>query len=122
MKTYKDEKRRSQRIGIPLRVCLEGSTKVGRFETSCCDISGGGHKVLLDRELPVGKELKTLLYFPDDPRPILLFGKVAWSKRARTKDKRELYYNGIQHVRVSKKDNERFIFNFCDTMINFFMK
>lgn len=122
MKKKRDvkERRKAQRLNIPLRMKYKLRTERGVLEESIVqDISGGGIGLSLDKPLKKGSKLKVLIYFPDDPKPISAESQVVWCRKSRSK--RKYTYNiGIKHLRIVPADRERFVFLFCETMINLF--
>lgn len=113
------EKRKSTRITVPLPIKYEWFSKKDILrEALCQNISGSGMMIRVDRPLEVGEHLKTLFYFPQDAKPINAISEVVWCRK--TKSKEEINFDaGIRHIRIEKQDRERFVFLFCETMINF---
>lgn len=120
VQSRKREERKSTRIlaGLPIKYEWFSQKDVLR-ETLCRNISGGGMMLRVDRPLKVGERLKTLFYFPqDDAKPIGAISEVVWSRKIRTKEGIR-FDAGIRHIKIEKRDRERFVFLFCETMINF---
>lgn len=113
------EKRRSTRISVPLPIKYEWFSKKDILrEALCQNISGSGMMIRVDSSLKAGERLKTLFYFPQDAKPINAISEVVWCRK--TKSKEEINFDaGIRHIRIEKQDRERFVFLFCETMINF---
>lgn len=113
------EKRRTERLKVPLQVEYRFSAKrktlVERIFAN--NISGGGIGLILDKPIALGTRLKTLIYFPNDAKPIEIISKVVWCQPKT----RNSFSIGIKHIRIKPKDRERFIFLFCETMINYFL-
>jgi c-di-GMP-binding flagellar brake protein YcgR len=116
------ERRKTQRLGIPLQMQYHFSSKKKTLieEVFTKDISGGGVGLRLEQPLKVGTKLKTAIYFPNDPRPISAISKVVWSKKALRKG-RPSFDVGIKHLKIVPKDKERFVYLFCEMMINYFV-
>lgn len=116
------ERRRSERLDIPLEMQYQLSAKkktlLQRIVTK--NISGGGIGVTFDRPLDRKTKFKTLLYFPTDPKPISSVSEVAWCRERRSGGK-TVYDVGIRHVKITPFDKERFVYLFCETMINYFV-
>ncbi len=116
------EKRKTQRLNIRLdlkyRYSFKGKILIQEVITK--NISGGGIGLTLDKPLKVGTELKTVLYFPNDPKPIASLSRVVWCRKAPRKYKAS-FYVGIRHIKIAAKDRERFVFLFCETMMNYFL-
>lgn len=116
------EKRKAQRLNIRLELKYRYSFK-GKIliqEVLTKNISGGGIGLVLDKPLKVGTALKTVLYFPNDPKPVASLSRVVWCRKVPRKYKAG-FYVGIRHIKVAAKDRERFVFLFCETMMNYFL-
>lgn len=113
------EKRKFTRITVPLPIKYEWLSKKDILKEALCqNISGGGMMLKVDRPLKVGERLKTLFYFPQDAKPIGAISEVVWCRK--TKRKEGIRFDaGIRHIKIEKQDRERFVFLFCETMINF---
>jgi len=118
-----EERRKAQRLNLSIPVKFKFLSKQKILEeTFCRDISGGGIKLRLNKPLDKGERLKTLLYFPDDPKPVSAISKVIWCKESQRTRRKETYFDmGLQHVRIVTKDKKRFVFLFCETMIDYFI-
>lgn len=116
------EKRKTQRLNIPIQIKykLLPQEKILE-ETFCQNISGGGIGLNLDTPLKKGDKLKTFLHFPDDRRPVIAKSKVIWCKKKFKKGEKPCFDIGIQHMRIEPKDKTRFVFLFCEMMINYFI-
>jgi c-di-GMP-binding flagellar brake protein YcgR len=123
MKTKKiNEKRRAQRIkvSLPIEYQLMPKKRVLIEKIFTRDISGGGIGLRLRYPLEEGMHLKTLLYFPMSKQPISSVSKVVWCEKRSFKNK--TYFDvGIRHIKIASRDKERFVFLFCETMINYFV-
>lgn len=118
----KSEKRKAQRINLPIQVSysLHPKKKV-LDETFCHDISGGGLCISFSVRMKKGDRLKTLLHFPNDKKPVTAISKVAWVKKGNMSGGRVFYNTGIKHVGISHEDRTRFVYLFCEMMINHLM-
>ncbi len=121
IKTIKDERRKSQRLKIPLKIHCKWSQKTKVLqEILSQDISGGGMRIKTSKPLKEGFHLKTLLYFPNASKPVHVTSEVVWCKRK--KKAGNIYYDvGVKHLRIAKADRQRFVFLFCETMLNYFL-
>ena len=119
IKIRKNERRKAQRLNIPLKIKYRWVAKRGILqEIFTQDISGGGIKIRTDRPFKIGNRLRTLLYFPDEPKPVNIVSQVAWCKKGKIRKK--IYFDiGIKHIKIEPPDRERFILLFCEMMINF---
>lgn len=71
-----------------------------------------------DKPLKAGERLKSLFYFSQDTKPISAITEVVWCRKVKTKE--GIRFNaGIKHIKIKKQDRERFVFLFCETMLNF---
>ncbi len=116
------ERRKSQRISLPIEVKCKYIKKrnVLLEQIFTESISGGGVGLRLGQPLTKGTRIKTLLYLPGDSRPVTAISEVTWCKQKGTK--KQAYYDaGIRYVKMAPKDRERFVFLFCELLINFFM-
>ncbi len=117
----KSERRKKQRLNIPLKVKYKWLAKKGILEEVFTrDISGGGMRIRVDKPFKKGGRLKALLYFPEEDKPINVITEVVWCKKRKFKKKNK-FDVGIKHVKVAAQDKERFVFLFCETMMNFLM-
>lgn len=116
---YKD-KRKSERLSIPLKMEYKVLPRQKiLIETFSRDISGGGLRITLDHPLKIKDRLKTILYFPNETHPITAISKVIWCKR--NKEDKNAYDIGIKYIKVIPKDRDRFVFLFCEMMVNYFV-
>lgn len=117
------ERRKAQRLNIPIQVKYKLLPRKRVLQqTFCQDISGKGARLILDSPLKKGDRLKTLLYFPEDSRPVTAFSKIIWCKRNAARKKKAGFETGMQYIRIDPKDRERFVFLFCEMMINYFLQ
>ena len=115
------ERRKSQRLDISIKTKYRQLAKKKLLEEIFTqNISGGGAGLRLAKPLPKGARIKTMLHFPDDPKPITAVSEVIWCKKVK-KQKLTYYDTGIRHLKILPKDRERFVFLFCETMINYFI-
>jgi len=115
------DRRKASRLNIPLKIEYKLLPKQNILkETSLEDVSGTGLRVNLDYYLNRGSRLKTLLYFPEQENPVTAFSEVVWCKK-RPADKEKLFDVGMKYIKVDQKDKERFVFLFCEAMINYFI-
>lgn len=116
------EKRKTQRLNIHLqskyRLSFRGKLLIQEIFTK--NISGGGIGLTLKQPLKIGTKLRALLYFPTERQPISSLSKVVWCRKVSKKDKVS-FDVGIKHVKIAAKDRERFVYLFCETMINYFL-
>ena len=84
------------------------------------DISGGGVGIRLGKPLKVGTRLKTVIYFPNDTRPVSSMSEVVWCRKVSHKGKAS-FDVGIKHLKIIPRDKERFVYLFCEMMINYFV-
>jgi len=111
------EKRSSQRLNIPLRFQYKLLPHKRILESAFSrDISGGGISFHSSEALKKGERLKILLHFPEEAKPVTAFSRVVWCRKAAEE---KAYNIGIQHVKILPADRERFVFLFCETMINY---
>lgn len=117
------DKRVAQRISVPLRVRYQDlDKKQVSGETYTLDISGGGLRLNLDRPFKKGDMVKTLIYFPYQQTPVTTLNKVIWCRRHPGTSITETFDIGLKYVNIKSKDRERFLYLFCDMMLNYFVK
>ena len=113
------ERRRAQRLDIKFKIKYKLMPRKKILEeTISQNVSGGGFCVHLNQPLKNGSKLKVLLYMPNVKQPITALSKVVWCRKSA---KQKGYDVGIKHVKIAPKDKERFVFSFCEMMINYFM-
>ena len=121
LKIRKKERRRTQRLNIPLKLAYKWPSRIGTLQQVFAqDISGGGMKIRVDTPFQKGDRLKAKLYFPDQPKPINVASEVIWCKRRKVRG-RLRFDVGIKHVHIVPRDRERFVFLFCEAMLNYVM-
>ncbi|MFH1877065.1 MAG: PilZ domain-containing protein [Candidatus Omnitrophota bacterium] len=120
-KSYK-EKRKAQRLNLslPFEYHSARGKKVSSKRICTRDISGSGIGFRLAHPVAVRARLGILLYFPTDKRPISSVAEVVRCTKRVIKGK-PLYDVGVKHLKIAAKDRERFVFSFCETMINHFV-
>ncbi|MFH1771803.1 MAG: PilZ domain-containing protein [Candidatus Omnitrophota bacterium] len=119
IKVRNGEKRKSQRLNIPLNIKFKGMWgEKSLQEITTKDVSGGGMRITSERLLDKGSKIKAQLNFPHQPKPVHLISEVVWCKKKKMRKK--IYYEaGIKHIRVAPCDRQRFVFLFCETMLNY---
>ncbi len=111
------EKRRAQRLNIPLRFQYKLLPHKRILESAFSrDISGGGISFHSSEALKKGERLKILLHFPEEVKPVTAYSQVVWCKKV---SQEKAFNIGIQHVKIQPADKERFVFLFCEMMINY---
>jgi hypothetical protein len=85
------------------------------------DVSGRGLRLSQPTAMKHGETVKVLLYFPKDKKPISAYSKVMWCKEKTRGSGPSKYHIGLKHVKIAKPDKERFVFLFCELMLNYFM-
>lgn len=116
-----NEKRKFQRLHIPLKIKCKWLTERGIIEEIAAqDISGGGLKIRVEKPFKEGERLKGLLYFPCEPRPVEVLSSVVWCKK-KIVNRKECFDVGIKHIKIHPRHKERFVFLFCEMMINYFL-
>lgn len=113
------EKRKAQRLDIPIKVKyrLSARDKILR-ESFCHNVSGSGMQITSDCPFKKGERLKSLLYFPGERKPVTAMSKIAWCRRSPVRPGR-IFDVGIKHVKVYPQDRDRFVFLFCEMMVNY---
>jgi len=116
------DRRKAQRLSIPIPVKYKLSRKHALLsQTHCSDISGSGIRLKLDEPLVAGDRLKTLLYFPGDKKPVTATSEVIWCRQEKKAKNGKHYFVGVRHLKIDSKDRTRFVFLFCEMMINYFI-
>lgn len=112
------ERRRSERLDLPIKALFCFFKKRTLIESITENISGGGICLKLEWPIPKQNKLRISLYFPNDTKPVNAISEVVWCKRINQKGK--TYYEvGIRHLKILPRDKERFVFLFCEMMINY---
>ncbi len=112
------ERRKSERLNLPIKVLYRFFKKRTFIESITENISGGGACLKLERPVPKQNKLKISLYFPNDAKPVNAISRVVWCRKITQKGK--TYYGvGIRHLKILPRDKERFVFLFCEMMINY---
>ena len=58
--------------------------------------------------------------FPGAPRPIGSTSRVVWCRKISAKGANR-FRVGLEHIKIDLKDRDRFVFLFCETMLNYFL-
>ena len=118
-KNSRKNRRRFDRIASPLKIkyTFKGPPSISGM-TVLQDVGGGGLSLLLDQNVKKKDFLTVSLYFPEDSRPITALAQVAWCKKMAEKGK-NTHKVGLQYFKIVSKDKERFVFNFCELMMNY---
>lgn len=120
-KTILKERRKSDRLNIPLVIEHSSFRKKAAIKTFSSDISGSGMRLSLQHRMERDEKLKILIHFPGDKRPVTAFSKVIWCS-PKGAGKTKIFDTGIKHFKIAPKDRNRFVFLFCELMINYFMR
>ena len=113
------DRRKSQRLKIPIQIRYKLLPhKRVLEETLTQNVSGGGMGLRLSQPLRKNDKLKVFLNFPTDPKPITAISEVTWCKKESV-GRKGFYKAGIKHIKIVPKDKERFVFLFCEMMINY---
>ncbi len=119
------DRRKTQRLNIPILVKYKIFPRKKLLEeTFCQDISGSGFRLKTEYPIKNGERFKTLLHFPSSLKPVTATSEVVWCKEAALKDKfgRRNYNIGIRYLKIAPKDKERFIYLFCELLLNYSLK
>jgi len=116
------EKRRSRRLRIPLKIEYATLSKTRSIcETICSDISGGGIGIISRHPLKKGEKVRTLLYSPEDKRPVEAMSVVTRCRKTEDHAGQEIYDIGLKHVTISKSDQRRFLALLMETFVGYFL-
>ena len=115
------ERRKSRRLKVPVKIKYQLLPKRKLVEEIFTkDISGGGLKISTSYALKKGDRLKTLIYFPADARPVTAYSRVVWQKKVSGR-RGKSFDIGMKHLKIASGDKDRFVFLFCEMMINYFI-
>jgi len=116
------ERRKAQRlnIAVPMRYRLYLKKRALSQPILTDNISGTGLGLTLTEPLKKNAKLDVHIYFHDDPKPVVSTSRVAWCKKETKKGLRR-FKAGIRHVEIAPTDRERFVFLFCETMLNYLL-
>jgi c-di-GMP-binding flagellar brake protein YcgR len=121
LKIRKNERRKTQRLKLPLKINYRWLSQKGLLrEIFTQDVSGGGMRLRSTTPFKKGDRLKTQLYFPNSPKAVGVVNEVIWCRKVRFKNKTH-FDVGIKHLKISPRDRERFVFLFCEMLINFIL-
>lgn len=116
------EKRKADRLDINMQVKYHVLPRKKILEeTFSQNVSGNGLQLKVNYPLKKDDRLKTFLYFPNDPKPIRAISKIIWCKKVISKKKKPHFNIGVKHEKILTKDKTRFIFLFCEMMIDYFL-
>ena len=112
------DKRKAERFNVPIQVKYKYLPhKKVLAEAIVQNISGSGIRLKLPHPLHKGKHLKVLLYFPGDRHFITALSEVVWCRKILSGNN-ACYDLGVRYLKIQSKDRERFVFRFCEMMIN----
>ena len=112
------ERRKAQRINIPIKICFE--YKGEEQEILSENISGSGINIRMSKPLEVGDKITVVVYISPYEPPFRIRGSIAWCKSIKSGGGKNMYNVGIRYVKILSRDKNRYIFLFCDLMINYF--
>ena len=103
------EKRRCERLSIPAKISYR-ITGLPKITTKLIDISGGGSRIKIHQELPVGEKINIQIHVPGRADPFIAKVKIVWLKKSgRT------FHWGQELVKIKKR--EEFAEFICDKII-----
>ena len=122
------DQRKAQRLVLPVALTYRilpaenrrrsmRNRAVSRGLAIARNISGTGLRVVLPQPLAIGDRLELAFCFPQDPAPIVAVSQVRWCEK-RPRGRPPAYEVGLCHVSIRAQDRERFVLQFCETMIN----
>ena len=115
------ERRKASRLGLHIRIRGELSRNRERLRDIVCrDISGSGIGFGLRTPLHKDERLKLFIYFPGHSRPVRVISQVVWCCK-RTGKRQHGFDAGIRYLRIAAKERQRFLFLFCEMMLNYFL-
>ena len=109
-----EEKRRYIRLDTRLKITYtivqqERSSRVTETE----DISGGGIRIFLMEQLPVGTLIRLTIHLPQDPTPVSCTGKVVWNEEfyisPPEQKEGKVVEAGVEFTEIDPKDRDRII-------------
>jgi hypothetical protein len=113
------EKRRYQRLTIPVPLKFKFLHMRGILKDAVAqNISGGGIALSLGYPAEKNTRLKILLYFPSSSRPVTALSEVMWCRKISVR-KGKKYDVGVKYIKIMPRDRERFVFLFCEMMVNY---
>ena len=113
------ERRKAQRLNIPIKVRYRLKPSEKTIETVCSNISGTGICLEIDRPIRRGDRPVLNLYLPGCKGGFIrAHCEVAWCKRARAGNNGHDFIAGIRYIKMRKKDRERFVLLYCEMMID----
>lgn len=118
------ERRKAQRLKIPILISYKVFPRKKVIdETFSQDISGRGFRLKTAYPLKRGEKFRTLLHFPSSAAPVTAKSEVVWCKEASIKSKygRRHYNIGMRYLTIAPKDRDRFIYLFCEMLLNYFL-
>ena len=90
------------------------------IKTVSYNISGTGISLKIDHPVRRGDKLTANLYLPGCKGGFIrAYCEVVWCKRADTRADKHNYLVGIRYVKMTPKNEERFVLNFCEMMTNY---
>jgi len=116
------ERRKAQRLNIPIPVKFRRFGKKGTYrESNCQNISGSGIMLCLDLPVKKGDKFEMLIHLSGDPIPVETVVEVMWCKK-NTQYRNKPFFNcGMKYVKIKPRDRERFVFLFCELMMEYCM-
>ena len=83
------------------------------------DISGGGLKFNSSRRIKKDTELNLKIELPGDPKPILVKGRISWSKKASKPGASKIaYHTGLQFCKMDYKSRQKFVTFICTNILS----
>ena len=114
------EHRKFNRLPIPMQIEYQVFHRHSLIKTFCMNISGGGLCFKSELCFNKGDKIKTYIYFRNDFDPVVFMSQVVWCKKEML-NRKAVFTVGVKYIKMDKKHRERFVFNFGEMMLNYFL-
>ena len=111
------DRRMAERIPVSIKIQYRLPRERSPREALAQNVSGTGMRIKSDMPFKKGGRLRSLVYFPEEQSPVSVTDRVVWCRK-REEGEKAYFDVGIRHEKIEPSDKERFVFLFCDTMIN----
>ena len=82
------------------------------------DISGTGLGFVLTEPVEIGDKINLSIYFPEETKPVDATCVIIRCNEF-VQDEKTYYRAGTKYLKIRNKDKERFVFLFCEHMLNY---
>jgi len=121
------ERRRYVRLDTDAKITFQiqpesSESPSDRVSTIAKNLSIEGICFICGKKLEPGSFLKLEVFFPEQPKPLCLEGRVKWSQLIEHPESKKTFITGLKLFTIPKSDESRFMGYVCDKMTQSLIK